>query len=96
MIWWDEKLYTDDKVARHPARYRKRVEKKGLRGCFCVVLGRNPALWFRYEKECGVQVVGLAASYDSAVELLQQMITDVYRDRGSVDSDAIRAYFTGR
>ena len=91
MIWWDEKLYTDDKVARHPARYRKRVEKKGLRGCFCVVLGRNPAnsleiyasrtLWFRY---------------DSAVELLQQMITDVYRDRGSVDSDAIRAYFTGR
>ena len=49
-----------------------------------------------YEKECGVQVVGLAASYDSAVELLQQMITDVYRDRGSVDSDAIRAYFTGR
>ena len=43
MIWWDEKLYTDDKVARHPARYRKRVEKKGLRGCFCVVLGRNPA-----------------------------------------------------
>ena len=52
--------------------------------------------WFRYEKECGVQVVGLAASYDSAVELLQQMITDVYRDRGSVDSDAIRAYFTGR
>jgi hypothetical protein len=87
-------------VARHPARYRKRVEKKGLRGCFCVVLGRNPAnsleiyasrtLWFRYEKECGVQVVGLAASYDSAVELLQQMITDVYRDRGSVDSDAIR------
>ena len=71
MIWWDEKLYTDDKVARHPARYRKRVEKKGLRGCFCVVLGRNPAnsleiyasrtLWFRYEKECGVQVVGLAA-----------------------------------
>ena len=97
MIWWDEKLYTDDKVARHPARYRKRVEKKGLRGCFCVVLGRNPAnsleiyasrtLWFRYEKECGVQVVGLAASYDSAVELLQQMITDVYRDRGSVDSD---------
>ena len=106
MIWWDEKLYTDDKVARHPARYRKRVEKKGLRGCFCVVLGRNPAnsleiyasrtLWFRYEKECGVQVVGLAASYDSAVELLQQMITDVYRDRGSVDSDATRAYFTGR
>lgn len=34
MIWWDEKLYTDDKVARHPARYRKRVEKKGLRGAF--------------------------------------------------------------
>ena len=77
------------------------------RGCVdALVLGRNPAnsleiyasrtLWFRYEKECGVQVVGLAASYDSAVELLQQMITDVYRDRGSVDSDAIRAYFTGR
>lgn len=103
MIFWDENLYTDSRVARHLAHYQKRVEKKGFPRGFCVVLGDNPenslevyssrTVWFRYQKEQGVHVVGLALGYDRALKLVQQIVSDVYRKNGVVDSRKIREYF---
>lgn len=103
MIFWDERLYTDKKVAKHLSRYKRRVKKSGFRQGFCVVLGRNPenslevyasrTAWFRYQKEQGVHIVGLASSYNRAIRLVRQIVEDVYRKNGMVDSRKIREYF---
>ncbi|MCH5268547.1 MAG: hypothetical protein J1E62_09415 [Lachnospiraceae bacterium] len=103
MIFWNDRLYADDKVSRHLARYQKRVERKGFPKGFCVVLGDNPenslevyssrTPWFRYQREQGVHIVGLATNYDRALKLVQQIVSDVYRENGMVDSEKIREYF---
>lgn len=103
MIFWNEKLYTDKRVARHLARYKKRVAQRGFRQGFCIVLGANPqnsleiypsrTAWFQYQKEQDVHMVGLASSYHRAVKLVRQIVEDVYRKNGMVDSRLIREYF---
>ena len=103
MIFWNEKLYTDKRVAKHLVRYKKRVAKKGIRQGFCIVLAANSqnsleiypsrTAWFQYQKEHGVHIVGLASSYNRAVRLVRQMVEDVYRQNGMVDSKLIREYF---
>lgn len=86
MIHWYRDLYMDTVVAKNPERCKKRVERRRpwKRSYYAVTLAVNDAnlfeimgtrQWFfrRYEY-LDMYVVGLAADYRSAVELLQHIV----------------------
>lgn len=103
MICWDDKLYMDDKVEKNLAKYQKRIVNKSHLGCFCIAVADNPensleiyasrTPWFRYQISKGVRIVGVAVSYDRALDLLVKIIEDVRKDQGKVDTAAIRKFF---
>lgn len=103
MICWDDKLYVDDKVRKNPVKYQKRIMDKNHHGCFCIAVADNPensleiyesrTPWFRFQLSKGVRIVGIAASYGSALNLLVKIIEDVQKDQGKVDTAAVRNFF---
>lgn len=103
MIYWNPLLYMDEKVQKKPAHYRKLFEKKGLRSCYCIALPVNRqnsleiyssrTFWFRYQRQRGIQIVGLASSYNNAVELVEKIVRDVHRASGEIDAGKIHQYF---
>lgn len=101
---WNRKLYMDEKVRQRPGRYRRMVEKHGcLRGCYCITMPVNPEncmdlyssreYWFRHYGERKLEIIGLAASWESAVQLVGEMAQDVLREYGSFDAAAVRRFF---
>lgn len=103
MIHWNPRLYMDEKVQKNPVRYRKIFEKKGLRGCYCIALPVNRqnsleiyssrTFWFRYQRQRGMQIVGLASSYANAVELVERIVQDVHMASGEINAGKIHQYF---
>lgn len=103
MVIWNDKLYMDQKVQKHPRRYQKRFERKGHKRGFCVALSakqensleiysvRTP--WYWYQQGKGIHIVGLAASYEGAVRLVSQIIVDVQKEADEISSAKIREYF---
>lgn len=104
MIHWNEKLYLDDIVAKNPDKYKKILSgKKRLRGCFCIVISQNPQesmeiyssreLWFKYRKDRPMDVVGIAVCRESAFELVEKIVSDVYGASGDITATRIREFF---
>lgn len=105
MIIWNEKLYMDEKVSKHPKRYQKRLEKKGMLPGFCICLSENEknsleiyssrTKWYWYHHQKGIHIVGVASTYDNALDLISRIITDVNRVCGQVDTASIRNFLQG-
>jgi len=91
MIYWYRDLYMDEKVAKHPEHCKKQVEAKRLwkKSYVAVTLAVNEEnlfeimetrqLFFRRYANMDLYVVGLASSYQKAVEMLQKMMEKGYR-----------------
>lgn len=89
MIKWYRDLYLDDKASKKEKKFRKCVESTKIlkRHCTVIALASNEdnlfdifdtkELYFRYNRIRELYVVGLAANYESALELLQTMLCDM-------------------
>ena len=90
MIYWYRDLYMDDKVAANPERCKRRVERRRpwKKNYVAVTLASNEKnlfeimetrqLFFRRFTYLDLYVVGLASTYDKAVELLQKILVEGY------------------
>lgn len=86
MIYWYRHLYMDETVKRNPKKCMKRVERRRpwKKNYYAVTLAANPdnlfdimgtrQMFFRRYAYLDMFVVGLAASKDEAVEILQQIV----------------------
>ena len=59
----------------------------------CLDIYSSREFWFKYYHERDLKIVGIAASKDSAEELLCQMITDIYGTYQDVDANTVRRFF---
>lgn len=103
-VIWNKKIYMDEKVQKKPIKYRRRIERgKLLPECFCIALPANSdntldiyssrEFWFKYQAELGIEIVGLAADRDGAVELIQKMFFDIAGEKGAFNSKTVSEYF---
>lgn len=90
MVKWFENLYMDEKVKRRKKHCMKRVESgKLLKKSYTVIaLASNEEalfdiiesreFFFRHYQRSEIYIAGLASGYDSALELLSQMLKDSF------------------
>lgn len=104
MVVWNTRLYMDEKAKKRKSSFKKRFEKKTLRGAYCIALSQdeNQGLeiyysktkWYQYHRKKGIHIVGMCKDYDSALELLQQMTLDILNAYGELSKEKIRQYFS--
>lgn len=104
MFVWNKKMYMDEKVRKKPARYKKLAgRKKSFRQCFCITFPANSAnildiypsreIWFKYQAAKGVEIVGLAAGRDSAIQLVADIVHDIYKKYGDISPGLVKEFF---
>ena len=102
MIKWSKELYFDDTVKKKPDKWKKRVEEGKLSlNLFCICLASNEnnlfdiincnELFFYHYKRNVLYIAGLAKTREDAIDLLQDMIEDIYNKTGDIK---VREYFT--
>ncbi len=104
MVSWNTLLYMDKLVKLNPSRYRKCFEKKGRRKAYCIAIAENKhnsleiydnkSKWYLYRRKKGIHIVGMAVSYESALLLVADIVSDVANRKDRVDTRAIREYFS--
>ena len=104
MFIWNKKIYMDDKVCKSPYKYRRIVErKKVVKACYCITLTANNnnlmdiyssrELWFKYRRLMGLEIIGMAADWDSAVSIVGRIVRDIYSSKGYISPEALREFF---
>ncbi len=97
MVIWSEKMYIGDAIRKKSARVQKKLEGgKFVPDVFLITAPTNEAnlfdilptreLLFPYHKKRDILVYGIAKSKDEAVELVTEMLEDMYRDTGGLCS----------
>ena len=105
MFEWNSKLYMDETVRKKPEKFKRLIQqKKLLCHCYVLTMPKNEKncldiyssreFWFRYYHEREMKVVGIAASKESAEELLCEMVRDIYREYQDVDAGCVKRYFS--
>lgn len=92
MIYWYRDLYMDEKVAKNPERCKRRVARRRpwKKSYVAITIAANEKnlfeimetrqLFFRRYAYLDLYVVGLAVSYENAVELLQGILEKGYQE----------------
>lgn len=104
MFVWNKKMYMDGKVSKNPARYKRIAgRKKSFRQCFCITFPANSEnimdiypsreLWFKYRAACGIEIIGMAAGMESAVQLVAEMAQDIYKEYGDISPFLVQKFF---
>lgn len=104
MIQWYETLYLDEKIAKKFVKVKKRIEQsKAVKNVYCILLSSNEnnlldimnanELLFSYYQKKELLLVGVACSRASAMEIVRQIVQEIYEQTGDVD---IRKYFSNR
>lgn len=98
---WAENLYLTDKTAKNKDKIiRKANRGMGMVSIYLITLASNPENLFDIFRAAHLKqpafykqdlfVVGIAAGYEEALELVQRMVEDIYRKTGGF---AVREYF---
>lgn len=101
MIKWYPDLYCDPETEKKEKRIRKRLEKKRVNfRVYCIAIASNEKnlldiycsneLLFRYYRTKEMKIVGLASSKESAIQIVAEIVDEVYQQTGKID---VRAYF---
>ncbi|MCI9417535.1 MAG: hypothetical protein HFI82_09030 [Eubacterium sp.] len=97
---WHNSLYTDEKTRRRQKKIKwKIMHRAGMLRVYVITLASNEKnlldiipswelLQKRYPKK-NLYIVGLAGSYNKAMEVAGHIVSDVYRNTGGFD---IRSY----
>ncbi len=102
MIRWATRLYVGDKMKKKKDKAVTDINSKKLTlGVYCIAFASHPAnlfdvmeaneLLFPYYGKLDIFVVGIAKGKEEAIELVHQMVMEVYNNTGDFD---VRTYFT--
>ncbi len=101
MIRWADKLYLGDSIKGRKAKVMKAIEAGKLAfSVYCITYAVNPEnlldiinaneLSFSYYQKQEMHIVGLAGSKSEALELVRNMIEEMYRE---TEGFLVREYF---
>lgn len=96
MIVWYKHLYYKNHAGHHIEEWKKKIEKgKIVFPIFCICLASNPCnlldimnvneLLFSYYQKRKVVIIGLAANRTEAMELVAEIVEEVYTKTGDFD-----------
>ncbi|MEG1458748.1 MAG: hypothetical protein RSB37_09950 [Acetivibrio sp.] len=102
MIRWSNELYLDESIRKNPEKWKQKVEGGKLPlNVYCICLASNEhnlfdilngnELFFRYYRTRDLYIAGLAKTQEDALDLLQDMIEDMYQKTGDIK---VNEYFT--
>lgn len=102
MIVWYHDMYMDEYVSENPDKYKLLVEddRVCIPSIYCIAIASNAdnmfdiiscnELLFKHYKRNKLYVIGLATSHSGAVDLVMNIVSDIYESTGGFD---VRRYF---
>jgi hypothetical protein len=102
MVQWTSRLYVGDKMKKKKDKVVASINnKEATFGVYCIAFASHPSnlfdimdaneLLFPHYKKTDVRIVGLAKGREEAINLVQDMLMEVYNKTGEFD---VRTYFT--
>lgn len=102
MIQWTSRLYVGDRMKKKKDKAISSINNSEITSdVYCITFASHPSnlfdiinaneLLFPHYKRSQIQIVGLAKGKDEAIDLVQDMLTEVYHKTGAFD---VRSYFT--
>ena len=93
LMQWAKHLYLSDKTAANKEKIKNKAEKGvGMVSVYFIALASNPDNLFdifhaAYLKQNALYrrnpfIVGIASGYEEAIELVQRIVEDIYRETG--------------
>src|SRR5690606_34273942 len=94
MIQWASSLYIGDKLQKKKDRVIKNISNRKITSdVYCIAFASQPCnlfdimnaneLLFPHYKKADIKIVGLAKGKDEAIDLVQDMLMEVYNNTGS-------------
>ena len=101
LMQWAKHLYFSDKTAANKEKIKNKAERgDGMVSVYFIALASNPDNLFdifhaAYLKQNALYrqnpfIVGIASGYEEAIELVQRIVEDIYRETGGF---RVREYF---
>lgn len=102
MIFWNSRLYVGSKMKKKKDKVVASINnREATFGVYCIALASHPEnlfdiidaneLLFPFYTNLDVMIIGLANGREEAVELVQDMLLEVYHSTGDFK---VREYFT--
>jgi hypothetical protein len=102
MISWTSRLYIGEKMKKKKKKVMASINNsEATYGVYCIAFASHPSnlfdimdaneLLFPHYRRSEVQIVGLANGKEEAIEMVQDMLMEVYHKTGEFD---VRTYFT--
>ncbi|MCR5623873.1 MAG: hypothetical protein K6G11_01365 [Lachnospiraceae bacterium] len=110
MVIWNKKFYTDEKVGKKLKKYLKMVKNYNKKkvplnsfylitfpsnGDNCLDIYSAGQFWLDYKlDQADLEIVGMAASRDTCMELLADIMNDILEAYGDISAKAVTAFFS--
>lgn len=102
MVRWADKLYLGENIKKKQERVIAAINnREAIYGVYCIAFASQACnlfdimdvneLLFPHYKRSEIHIVGLAKGRDEAIELVHDMLMEVYKTTGDFD---VRTYFT--
>jgi hypothetical protein len=102
MILWNSRLYVGDKMKKKKDKVIASIDnREATFGVYCIAFSSHPSnlfdiyeaneLLFPHYKKSEIKIIGLASGKQEAVDLVHDMLMEVYHKTGEFD---VRTYFT--
>lgn len=102
MISWTSRLYVGEKMKKKKEKAVASINnREATFGVYCIAFASHPSnlfdimdaneLLFPHYKKSEMKIVGLAKGKEEALNLVHEMIMEVYNETGNFD---VRTYFT--
>lgn len=103
-IFWDQNLYVGEKAKKHKKMIKRKISRRmGTLRVYLLMLPSNErnsldiinAAYLKqpFYKGQDINIVGIAMSYEEALEVLQQIAEEVYKNTNGMD---IRQYICSK
>lgn len=104
MLVWNKRMYMDEKVSKHPSKYKKLASRRRLFSrCYYITFPANSTnimdiypcgeLWFKYNAVQGIEVIGIASCEENAAQLVTIIAQDIYKKYGDISPRLLREFF---
>ncbi|HAU87973.1 MAG TPA: hypothetical protein DCW90_21600 [Lachnospiraceae bacterium] len=101
MIKWYPALYLDSVTKKNLRKIKRRMERRKINlSVYCIALASNEKnlldiystneLLYRYYRHKDIKVIGLASNKENAIQLVADIVNDVYQQTGRLD---VRTFF---
>jgi hypothetical protein len=102
MILWNSRLYVGDKMKKKKDKIIASIDnREATFGVYCIAFASQPSnlfdiyeaneLLFPHYKKTEIKILGLASGKQEAVDLVHNMLMEVYHSTGEFD---VRTFFT--